>query len=247
MQGRIQVRSMRRRRGDELRGSAYGMLLARTQGRNKAQDEEEKDKRDSRPEAPEAEAPISPESENFRFPGEEAPEFAPPFAGNFVPSGQSTPEPNWDLDADLPAWEESTDQDSADFAPAPAVSALAAPVASAATAAPAVRPAPQAMPDPASQNFRANAPAQPAIVAAPATSTTAAVSSNAGNAFAAEAEAASARRQPNNNAQMRTERVVSRPETATAATPSRAQAAQQRPRSERQATPATPAAAAALN
>ena len=240
---------MRRRRGDELRGSAYGMLLARTQGRNKAQDEEEKDKRDSRPEAPEAEAPISPESENFRFPGEEAPEFAPPFAGNFVPSGQSTPEPNWDLDADLPAWEESTDQDSADFAPAPAVSALAAPVASAATAAPAVRPAPQAMPDfvdPASQNFRANAPAQPAIVAAPANPTTA-VSSNAGNTFAAEAEAASARRQPNNNAQMRTERVVSRPETATAATPSRAQAAQQRPRSERQATPATPAAAAALN
>lgn len=233
MQGRIQVRSMRRRRGDELRGSAYGMLLARTQGRNKAQDEEEKDKRDARPEAPEAEEPITPESENFRFPGEEAPEFAPPFSGNFVPSGRSTPEPNWDLDADLPAWEESTDQDNAAFAPAPA-----APVASAATAAPAVRAAPQAMPDPASQNFRTNAPDQPAIVAAPVTSTTAAVSSNAGNAFAAEAEAAPARRQPNNNAQMRTERAVSRPETATAATPSRAQAAQQRPRSERQATPA---------
>lgn len=258
MQGRIQVRSMRRRRGDELRGSAYGMLLARTQGRNKAQDEEEKDKRDSRPEAPEAEEPITPESENFRFPGEEAPEFAPPFAGNFVPSGRSTPEPNWDLDADLPAWEESTDQDrsafSPDFAPATptapvAPAATAATAATAAPAATAMRAAPQAMPDfvdPASQNFRTNAPAQPAIVAAPANSTTA-VTSNAGNTFAAEAEAASARRQPNNNAQMRTERVVSRPETATAATPSRAQAAQQRPRSERQATPATPAAAAALN
>ena len=260
MQGRIQVRSMRRRRGDELRGSAYGMLLARTQGRNKAQDEEEKDKRDSRPEAPEAEAPITPESENFRFPGEEAPEFAPPFAGNFVPSGRSTPEPNWDLDADLPAWEESTDQDRSAFSPDFAPATLTAPVASAATAttaataapaAPAMRAAPQAMPDfadPASQNFRTNAPAQPAIVAAPANSTTAAAS-NAGNAFAAEAEAATARRQPNNNAQMRTERAVSRPETATAVTPSRAQAAQQRSRSERQATPATPAAAAgaALN